>query len=217
MTDRVKMDAAAVEQDRRLCDTMRAAIGMQSFGRLVDIAYWIMLSAHVPGDVCEFGCYRGQTAALMMELTKKNLWLYDGFQGNPEATSEDGLPENAAPYHAKGGNKAGVEDVLANVPIYYSNPHGPKIIPKMFCDWTKEDLPERISFAHFDCNFYQSTMQALRWAHPRMSIGAVGVIDDFYHPELHGPMKAAEDFGLMGLRVCREPGGERSSHVIFMK
>lgn len=219
MSDRIKMDAAAVEEDRRLCEIMRAAVGMQSFGRLVDIAFWLMRTEQIRGDVCEFGCYQGRTAALMMELTTKNLWLYDSFKGNPKATKKDGLPENPEPYHLEGGNKAGVEDVLANVSIYYDRQNGPRIIPKLFSELVESDLPDAIAFAHFDCNFYQSTMDALRWAWPRMSPGSVGIIDDYIHPDLHGVEAAVSDFGIMAHTFNRgvEPGGTTGAHIIFIK
>ena len=57
------------------------------------------LSANIPGDVVELGCYRGDTSIIfqraLQNFTKlpggssKNLWLYDSFAGLPEKSRED--------------------------------------------------------------------------------------------------------------------------------
>ena len=58
------------------------------------------LENSIPGDLVEFGCYRGDTSVLFeRELEKfrrenpekslKFLWLYDSFEGLPEKSKED--------------------------------------------------------------------------------------------------------------------------------
>ena len=47
----------------------------------------------LPGDVVEFGCYRGETSVLLAEALSntpdKWLWLYDSFEGLPQKQKED--------------------------------------------------------------------------------------------------------------------------------
>ena len=48
-----------------------------------------ILDNDIPGDVVEFGCYKGTTSLFLARLLRerqvsKQLWLYDSFQGLPE-------------------------------------------------------------------------------------------------------------------------------------
>lgn len=214
------MPEATVIEDRYLFALMSKAVGMQSFGRLVSIAYLLSQCERVNGDVCEFGVYRGDTAKVLSALTKKKVWLYDSFAGNPEPTPEDNLGPDCASHHQKGGNAADVSVVKLSIADAIVRTDGSSnqvnVVNKFFSEITPDELPDSIAFAHFDCNLYESTLEALKLAVPRMSRGAFGVIDDYHHPELPGVAKAVLAYGLSSVDVY-EPGGERAAHVWFFK
>lgn len=77
----------------------------------------------------------------------------------------------------------------------------PKIHEGWFADILPTQLPDKISFAHLDGDFYSSILESLIYVYPRLSKGAVVVIDDYCDPKqldanniLPGVKKACDEF-----------------------
>lgn len=58
----------------------------------------------------------------------------------------------------------------------------PTTHPGWFTDTLPGELPPAISFAHLDGDLYEPIMESLRHTYPRLSSGAVCVVDDYCDP-----------------------------------
>ena len=157
------------------------------------------IAYNVPGDLVEVGCNEGQSSVLIAKVLKdmncgKTFHVYDSFEGLPSSRTEDGSSYKA------GDLKTSQDALVSNF-----RKHGlePPIIHKGWFENTlKEGLPEKISFAYLDGDFYDSIMTSLRYVYPRLSAGAVCLIDDYCDLEINpagwnnlpGVKKACDEF-----------------------
>jgi hypothetical protein len=122
------------------------------------------------GVIAEVGVYRGASAKLMCEVKgDRTLYLFDTFEGLPEATSEDRSVHRVGQYAYS----------LENVQTYlsgYSNVHYFKGI---FPESTKDVPEQKYSFAHFDVDLYEGTKACLEYFYPRMLPGGVMASHDY--------------------------------------
>lgn len=149
----------------------------------------------VAGDVVEFGCYVGTTSVflahhLMTHAPNKELFLYDSFAGLPPKSEQDHSP---AGLQFKTGELAASKKMLianlrrAGVPM-------PHITKAWFSDLTESALPQTISFAFLDGDYYHSIQDPLRLIWPRLSAGAIIVVDDYANEALPGAAKAVDEW-----------------------
>lgn len=141
------------------------------------------------GDFVELGCYKGDTSLMLAEIGKK-LWIYDSFEGLPEKSEED---MSVVGENFKKGElfvtKREVKErfLRAGLPV-------PVIKKAWFKDLTMADLPEKISFALLDGDFYESIRDSLKLVAPRMSDGGVMIVHDYTNPALPGVKKAVDEW-----------------------
>jgi O-methyltransferase len=138
----------------------------------------------VSGDFVELGCHGGQSAALFRTImnefnSNKTLHVYDSFAGLPELSEEDG---DTKLYH-KGWGTVPEETLLANFRNHNLQP--PEIHVGFFEDILPTRLPDEIAFAHLDGDLYDSIKVSLEYVYPKMSKGAICLIDDYCDPEAH--------------------------------
>ncbi|MDO4742204.1 MAG: TylF/MycF/NovP-related O-methyltransferase [Candidatus Saccharibacteria bacterium] len=145
------------------------------------------------GDFVEFGCYKGDTSLLLSEVlrgTGRRLWIYDSFEGLPEKSEAD---ESTLGEDFRGGElfitKRMVKErfLRANLPI-------PVIKKGWFRDLGEEDLPERISFAFLDGDFYESIRDSFRLVSSKMCDGGVIIIHDYRNLALPGVKRAVDEW-----------------------
>ena len=158
-----------------------------------------VLVYNVPGDFVELGCNTGQSAVLFRKImeyheTEKALHVFDSFEGLPEVKLEDG----DTPYQ-KGQMAVAEATLLEN--FKQTNVAPPIIHKGWFDDTLPVGLPEKIAFAHLDGDFYDSIKVSLEHVYPRLSKGAVCLIDDYADPdvydgwdELPGVKKACDEY-----------------------
>ena len=173
---------------------------MSSVEQVINIYHLLVqtLVCDIPGDVVELGCYEGTTAILIRKTldsyqSSKAFHVYDSFEGLPEESEFDGS-------FGKGGMLRATEEGL----IENFRRHDAQL-PEVHVGWFKDtlpsELPEKISFAHLDGDFYSSIMESLEYIYPKLSQGAVVVIDDYCDPDtldvnniLPGVKKACDEF-----------------------
>lgn len=159
------------------------------------------LSASIPGDVVELGCYRGDTSIVFQRAlqnftnlsggSSKNLWLYDSFAGLPEKSRED---SSAAGDQFKSGElfvtKREVIEKFKrqNLPL-------PKIKKAFFEELDPgTDLPDKISFAFLDGDLYASIKTSLTLVESKMQPGSIIIVHDYNNPELPGSARATDEW-----------------------
>jgi hypothetical protein len=137
------------------------------------------LSLHQPGDVAEFGVFRGGTAmlcALLMQRLgiKKKIHLFDSFQG---------LPEPNRKYDAgyTGGNMRSSESNLRTLITRLGVEEFCIIHPGWFEESVAQlETSQKFCFVHIDCDLYESAKIALHVAFPKLVAGGLIALDDYY-------------------------------------
>jgi O-methyltransferase len=153
----------------------------------------------VPGDFVELGCHAGQSAALLRRIMdnygRQSLHVYDSFAGLPELKPEDG---DTSIYH-EGWGRISEEALLSNFRRLDLQP--PIVHAGWFEDTLPAELPEKIAFAHLDGDLYDSIKISLEFVYPRLSKGAICLIDDYCDPDIHdrwlelpGVKRACDEF-----------------------
>lgn len=141
------------------------------------------------GDFVELGCYKGDTSLLLAEILRKSekkLWIYDSFEGLPEKSTED---ESVIGKDFKGGElyvtKREVKErfLRAGLPV-------PVIKKAWFDELTALDLPEKISFAFLDGDFYESIRDSLKLVEDKIVSGGIIIVHDYKNPALPGVERA---------------------------
>ena len=171
------MDSSFISEILRHSDMVSLEQGLNIFHLL---SRTILLG--VEGEVVELGCCHGLTAVLIRKTldclnSSKIFRVYDSFEGLPEKSEKDGdISFSKGECHS-------TRDIFKNNFRKFDLK-----FPKMYVGWFKDTLPhylpEKIAFAHLDGDFYTSIMESLEYVYPRLSPGAVVVIDDYCDPDI---------------------------------
>ncbi|HEY9651911.1 MAG TPA: TylF/MycF/NovP-related O-methyltransferase, partial [Coleofasciculaceae cyanobacterium] len=135
----------------------------------------------VLGDFVECGVYRGGSAGLLayeasQSRYKRNVWLYDAFQGMPKAhaTNDDDYSKSIE------GNFIGSEAQTLRILHRLSIPNDQFKIIK---GWFKDTLPNAqktpIALLHIDCDFYDPVKQVLETFYDSVVPGGYVILNDY--------------------------------------
>jgi O-methyltransferase len=141
----------------------------------------------IDGDIVECGVWRGGNMMMLAEASassQRTLWLYDTFEGMPEASDFD---VNTLGQTGEDRRREDSEWCLASRPEVESNfkRHGLMSDRIVFRQGMVEDtlknepLPERIAILRLDTDFYESTKIELELLYPLLAPGGVLIIDDY--------------------------------------
>jgi hypothetical protein len=141
----------------------------------------------IDGDIVECGVWRGGNMMMLAEASAssdRKLWLYDTFEGMPEASTYD---VNTLGQSGEDRRNADSEWCLASLPEVESNFRRYGLLSDrlvfrkgMVEDTLKnEPLPERIAILRLDTDFYESTQIELELLYPLLTPGGVLIIDDY--------------------------------------
>jgi O-methyltransferase len=141
-----------------------------------------VLAYGVEGDFVELGCNTGASSVPITKLlvdynSDKKLSVYDSFEGLPKAKPVDGT------VYQEGYCRTS-EDVLRENFRFHNLPV-PSIYKGWFNDTLPTQLPEKIAFAYLDGDFYDSILVSLQYVYPRLSPGAICLIDDYCDPQIN--------------------------------
>src|SRR5688572_29676290 len=151
---------------------------------------------HVPGDIVELGCFEGTTSLFFQRVIKshpellKLLHIYDSFEGLPEKTSIDQSPSGEQ--FKGGGLKASKNKLINN--FKQAGLNLPIIHKGWFGDLSPRDMPNEISFAFLDGDFYESIIDSLKLVWPKLTPGATVIVDDYQAEALPGARRAVDDW-----------------------
>lgn len=148
---------------------------------------------NVPGDVVEFGCYVGTTSVYLAKLlqgSERKLYLYDSFEGLPDKVAKDQSPVGMQ--FQAGELLATKRQLVTN--LKRANVTMPMIKKGWFSQLTDADVPNTISFAFLDGDYYHSVLDPLKLIWPRLAPGAVIVVDDYANEALPGAGRAVDEW-----------------------
>lgn len=135
-----------------------------------------VLAYEVEGDLVEVGCNEGQSSILIRTVmndfkSQKAFHVYDSFSGLPDTRTEDGTSYKAGDLAvSEAVFRKNFADRGLSVPIIHKG---------WFSDTLTTGLPDRICFAYLDGDLYDSIMVSLEHTYPRLSKGAICLIDDY--------------------------------------
>jgi O-methyltransferase len=142
----------------------------------------------VNGDICEFGVAQGKTSKLIAYFIKdsnKKFFLIDSFLGLPEPSDKDLLKDDIFDLgdikKYEGQMSCPEAKVLKELrSIDFNNDK--LIVNKGFFNAesiTKMKLPNIVSFAYLDFDFYQPTLDGLNYLNKVLSVGGIIIVDDY--------------------------------------
>lgn len=156
-------------------------------GLLDPEAYQICITTRktekITGDVAEVGVYKGGSAKLICETTKKPVHLFDTFEGLPDLSRLDN------PEQFKKGDYSVPFESVKNYLKNYPNVHFYK---GLFPSTAGPIKNKTFSFVHLDVDLYESTLDCLEFFYPRMNKGGVIISHDY--PGAKGVKKAFDEF-----------------------
>ncbi|MDC1455969.1 TylF/MycF family methyltransferase [Flavobacteriaceae bacterium] len=144
-------------------------------------------TSQVVGDVCEFGVAQGATSALICNEIisgNKNIWFFDSFQGLSVPSEKDVLIHDISNFGSMekyAGSMASPMSMLLERIKSVSFPKERTRIVAGFIEKTikKNYLPEKVSFAYVDFDFYDPIKVALEYLDTVLSQGGVILVDDY--------------------------------------
>lgn len=137
----------------------------------------------VPGGAAELGVYRGFFARCINQLLpERRLYLFDSFEG---FTEDAGATDSFQAAH----RNTAIDKVLSIMP----HPENITVKPGFF-PGSLDGLEERFCLVSLDVDFYQATLDGLRYFWPRLEKGGYLMLHDWGSPKLSGVAKALADF-----------------------
>ena len=152
-----------------------------------------VIENQIEGDLVELGCFVGESSKYLRKTldvfnSDKKLFVYDSFEGLPDLSKwEEGTPWKPRTL------KTSEEVLVRNFEVNGLN-RPDKIVKGWFKDIKEEDLPEKVSFAFFDGDFYDSIYDSLVKVYDRVSEGGYIFFHDYQRPDLPGVDQAIKDF-----------------------
>jgi O-methyltransferase len=134
----------------------------------------------VAGDFVECGVFRGGSAALLgaalaRSPLKRDLWLFDSFQGLPRPTVLDG-PDAPAFEGDLIGDAGSVWRLMVSVGVPSARLH---ICPGWFQETFASAQIGQIALLHIDADWYESITLCLRHFWDLVASGGVVILDDY--------------------------------------
>ena len=157
------------------------------------ISYLInAINSEIDGDVVELGCYVGESSKYLMKTlleykTNKKLYVYDSFDGLPPLSKWE---ENSG---WKAGTLKTTQDILISN-FENNNLPTPIIHKDWFKDIPNDKIPDMISFAFLDGDFYDSIYDSLVKIYDKVTDGGYICFHDYNRKDLPGVKAAITDF-----------------------
>lgn len=155
----------------------------------------ILLERGVEGAVAECGVYRGHFAGYINEcFPKKTLYLFDTFEGFDKRDLKLELNSKSLEWYEDESNFwkrcSSAEAALLRCPYREKVVIKKGYVPETFSGLEEE----RFVFVNLDMDLYAPMLAALRFFAPRLELGGVILLHDYYYPSLPGVKQAVDEF-----------------------
>ena len=163
------------------------------------------------GSIAEAGVFRGEFAKeLNTYFPDRKLYLFDTFEGFDERDFkyEDKPSMTKDAEHLRRTS----EDI-----VYRKMPNKEMVeIRKGYFPKTTEEIEDTFVFVNLDMDLYRPTIEGLRFFYPRMEVGGVIMIHDYFTEIYPNIEKAVDDFEQeIGTRLYKIPIGDDISMAII--
>lgn len=150
----------------------------------------------ISGDIVECGVWRGGMIAGIAEIlgTKEKYFLYDSYEGLPDAKEIDGA--SALDWQSNSEGEHYHDNCKAEISFANQAMSKTGVDFELIKGWFDHTIPnhkhEKISLLRLDADWYDSTIVCLKHLFPKVVSGGIIIIDDYYVWE--GCSKAVHDY-----------------------
>lgn len=154
---------------------------------------------NIKGDIVECGVWKGGNILGVINYLnfyneKRDVWLYDTFEGMTHAESIDIDLNNVSGKMWEGKCDASIDYVKS---VLKTCPYSEDLIHYVKGDvcqtlLNKENIPSEISLLRLDTDWYKSTKSEMEILYPKLSEKGVLIIDDYGH--WNGAKKAIDEY-----------------------
>jgi hypothetical protein len=167
-----------------------------------------VVTAEIPGDLAEFGVWRGGSCMLIAETLRqlgsidRRILMFDTFAGHPRPDAERDVDiwENRAIDDWRRETKEGtvtwgaasLQEVRANLASTGYPSENLVFVEGLVEETAASHRPERLALLRLDTDWYESTRVALEEFFPRLEVGGVLIVDDYGHYK--GQQQAVDEY-----------------------
>ncbi len=173
--------------------------GIANLGRYLAISDILRETLDVPGDIAEFGSWKGANLMLLTKLLRlfdphggKLVHCFDGFIGLSEFVEEDGFAQKFKGEYQ--GELAEIERVIDLYKLQDDVEFHIGLIEETLPEHVEKRKEHTFSFIYCDTDLYTSTRLILELLHPRLSKGGIFALDEWNYKDYPGEGIAANEF-----------------------
>ena len=174
--------------------------GMQRYEQIINILenLQLVLEQNIEGSVVELGCNKGYTSVWIKKLlnhyqSDKKFHVYDSFEGLPELHEYDISTKKNRFHFAKGHLSTDAQSLVVKR-FQNNNLVAPIVHQGFFCDIKDDEFPEKICFAFYDGDLYESILDSFNKTFNKVVANGRIVIDDVHWDVLPGVTRACGEF-----------------------
>jgi len=194
--------------------------GTQTIGRVLAIYEAFKQTLDVPGDIFEFGCWKGSNLLFMAKLLTllqpssiKQVYGFDSFEGLQTFSSEDGLDTKETFQNRYQGD----QDTLQKFIRLHEMESWVHLVVGNALDTIDEfdqsNQHSMASLAYIDFDLYDPCKKALEFSHRRLSTGGLIILDEALTETWKGEGQALRefldqhkgDYEMQSNRISRQP------------
>ncbi len=171
------------------------------YGETFRTVFEYVWGSHIPGDIVEFGVYKGFSTLWLADLLRefdaqnhfytkifpRQIHVYDSFEGFPESTNNvDAISYEVADsgyWRAReDASPPGTEEMLRAELTKRFGDSGWSVVRGMFDDTLRSNpLTRPVAIANLDCDLYSSSVEVLDHllGHRLLPDGAILLMDDY--------------------------------------
>ncbi len=153
-----------------------------------------ILRRKVPGDLIEAGVWRGGATIFMRAILQaykvqdRNVWVADSFEGLPKADPALNLTNS----FSTGDMAVSLPEVQRNFARYGLLDGQVHFLKGFFKDTLPQAPIGRLAVLRIDADLYESTMDAMNYLYPKLSVGGYIILDDYVN--LPDSTRATDDY-----------------------
>lgn len=175
--------------------------GTQTIGSSLFIYEILKKTINIPGDIVEFGCWKGSNLLFMAKVLSllqpnsiKQVYAFDSFEGLQTFAKEDG--ENV---EEKFKDKyKGNEDVIRKWLLIYEMEDWVSLVVgnalNTIDEFEHNNKHVMFSLVYVDFDLYAPCLKALEFSHRNLSIGGYIILDEALTNEWKGEGQALKEF-----------------------
>jgi len=175
--------------------------GTQTIARALSVYEIVKQSFKVPGDVVEFGCWKGSNLLLMAKLLQifqpnsiKQVYGFDSFEGLQTFADEDGEGTDETYRDSYQGNEATIREFID----LYDMTQWVKLVVgdamKTIDEFDQSNPHIMFSLSFIDFDLYLPCKKALEFSDSRLSVGGLIVLDEALTDTWKGEGQALREF-----------------------